>query len=241
MFRFYFTIAFSLFAAAYFFTTYRIYMKNPDAYTELQKYNLVLFACRHIRRKGNIKLEYYGNDNLPEEGGYIMYSNHQGRYDAIGIVESHQKPCTYVIDYYRSQVLLLNQATDLLDGKRLDKSDMKGQVRIMQDISNEVKAGRRYLIFPEGGYDDIVTDNTVKEFMPGAFKAAIKAQSPIIPIALIDSYKVYLKNSLRRVRVQVHFLEPIPYEEYKGLNTHEISDLVKSKICDKIDEVLASA
>lgn len=35
---------------------------------------------------------------------------------------------------------------------------------------------------------------------------------------------------------QVHFLEPIPYEEYQGMKTFEIAALVKSRIEAVIEE-----
>ena len=37
------------------------------------------------------------------------------------------------------------------------------------------------------------------------------------------------------MKTQVHFLEPIYYEEYKDMNTKQIADMVKNKIQDKLD------
>ena len=39
-----------------------------------------------------------------------------------------------------------------------------------------------------------------------------------------------------KVTTQVHFLEPIPYEEYQGMKTFEIAALVKSRIEAVIEE-----
>lgn len=167
-----------------------------------------------------------------------MYPNHQGKYDAVGIMLGHSDPCSIVIDDERSKTFVLNEFTQILKGKRLNKSDLRGQITIMQEVANEVALGQRYILFPEGGYED-VTSNEVKEFMAGAFKAAIKAQCPIVPVALIDSYKPFGINSLKRVTTQVHFLEPISYEKYKDMKTQEISDLVRNNIITKINEVLA--
>ena len=239
MLRFYFTIIFSFFSILYFLGMTATIKKNPDKYTEEKRYSLVQYACRTIQKRGNIENNIYGQENLPTEGGYIMYPNHQGRYDVIGIVLSHDNPLSYVIDKKRSKMIILDQATYLLNAKRLDKSDMRNQVKIINQVSDEVLDGRKYVIFPEGGYDEEVTDNMVHEFMPGAFKAAIKARCPIVPVALIDSHKVYLKNTLKRVKCQIHYLEPILFDEYKNLNTHEIAELVKSRICDKMKEVQA--
>ena len=239
MFRFYFIITFSVFTALFFIGATKVIMHNPERFSENQKYGLVKYICWHISFKGRIKNIYSGIENLPEDGGYIMYPNHQGRYDAVGIILGHEKPCSIVIDSIRSHVLILDQVTDLLDGKRLDKSDAKNQVQNILQVAKEVSEGRRYILFPEGGYEDDVSDNTIKEFMPGSFKAAMKAKCPIVPVALVDSYKAFYKNSIRKITCQTHFLEPIYYEEYKDMNSHEISDLVKSRIESKINEVLA--
>ena len=145
-----------------------------------------------------------------------MYSNHQGKYDTLGIMGSHPKPCTIVIDAYRSRLPITDSFIDLVQGSRLDRRDMKKQMKTIREIAEEVKAGRRYIVFPEGGY----------------------AKAPIVPVAIIDSYKHFGVNSLRKVRTYVHFLAPIFFEEYSGMRTAEIAELVKSRIAADIDAQL---
>ena len=36
---------------------------------------------------------------------------------------------------------------------------------------------------------------------------------------------------------EVHFLTPIPYEEFKDMNTQEIAVMVQGRIQDKLDEL----
>ena len=60
------------------------------------------------------------------------------------------------------------------------------------------------------------------------------SKMPIVPVALIDSYKVFNSLNFLPVTVQVHFLKPIPYEEYKEMKTLEIAQLVKRRIEDVI-------
>ncbi len=62
------------------------------------------------------------------------------------------------------------------------------------------------------------------------------AKAPIVPVALIDSYKVFDGIHMKPVTVQVHFLKPILYEEYKDLKTLEIARLVKRRIEEEIAE-----
>lgn len=72
----------------------------------------------------------------------------------------------------------------------------------------------------------------------GCFKIALKSKAPIVPVALVDSYRVFNSYHLGPVTTQVHYLEPIFYEQYGKMRTAEIAALVKQKIQEKLDEVL---
>ena len=102
------------------------------------------------------------------------------------------------------------------------------------DVSNEVKKGRNYLIFAEGTRSK--NGNKIGTFKGGSFKAATKAKCPIVPVALIDSFKPFDTNTIRPVTVQVHFMEPILYEDYKNMKTTEVAALVQERIQKRIDE-----
>ena len=225
----------------------RIYMiprmaymaKHADRYGEEECYDYARLAIRRMMRAGHITTRRYGTENLPTEGGYLICPNHQGKYDALGIMISHEKPCSVVIDDAKSHGLLVKQFIDLVHGKRLIKDDFKQSVRIIKELAEEMKKGRKFIVFPEGGY--FHNHNTVGEFKPGCFKSAVKARVPIVPVALIDSYRVFEEWTLRKVETQVHFLQAISYDEYRGMTTIEIADLVKGRITNRIREVLNPA
>lgn len=222
----------------------RIYMiprmaymaKHTKRYTEERRYKYARLAVRRMMRTGNIRTRVYGAENLPKEGGYIMFPNHQGKYDALGIVYAHDKPCSIVIDDAKSHMILTSQFIDLIQGKRMVKDDMRQSIKIIKELSEEAKAGRKFIIFPEGGYYH--NHNDVRDFKPGCFKSAMKARVPIVPVVLIDSYRVFEEWSLRRVTTQVHFLPAVYYEEYKNMTTVEVSDMVHGMIKEHIAKVL---
>lgn len=204
-------------------------------YTEEQRYAYARLTVSRMNRSGHIKTIGYGMENLPREGGYVMFPNHQGKYDALGIIATHEKPCSVVIDDAKSHMILTTQFVNMLHGKRMVISDLKQSVRIISEVAQEVAAGRRYIIFPEGGY--FHNHNEVREFKPGCFKSAMRAKAPIVPVVLIDSYKVFEEWSLKPVTTQVHYLPPIFYEEYKGMTTIEVSDVVRDRIKKHIEKV----
>lgn len=206
---------------------------HVGSYTEKDRYAMVRHMIAVMKFNGKIHTKVYGVENLPQEGGYVMYPNHQGKYDVLGIMWAHKLPCTFVIDKKRSGIPFAREFTKLLEASKLDKTDMRSQVKTISNVINQVKDGRRYIIFPEGGYSD--NNNDVHDFLPGTFKCSVKSKTPIVPVALVDSYKVFGINSLRPVNTQVHFLEPIYYDEYKDLSTKEIANLVQTKITNVVN------
>ena len=237
MLRFYYVIFVSLPLIIYYILRARYIMRHADRYDDEYCYKVARNMVLKTMRNGRINTKYYGLENLPEEGGYIMIPNHQGKFDALGIIYSHPRPCSVVIDKKTARMILTNEFIGLLRGIRLDKNDMRQQMRCIKQMASEVKNGRRFILFPEGGYNH--NQNTVQEFMPGAFKTALWSKKPIVPVALIDSYKPFQINSLRKVTTQVHFLKPLYYEDYKNLSSKEIADLVKHSIQEAITNASA--
>lgn len=209
--------------------------KHPEKYTEEQCYQYATLAVHRMMKAGHIATQGYGMENLPKEGGYVMFPNHQGKYDALGIVYTHQKPCAIVIDDAKSHMILTSQFIDLVQGKRLVIDDVRQTVKLMQQVSEEVKEGRKYIIFPEGGYYH--NHNRVCEFKAGCFKSAMKAKAPIVPVVLIDSYKVFEEWSIRPIKTQVHYLPPLYYNDYKGMSTAQVSDIVHGRIKEYIEKL----
>ncbi len=209
---------------------------HPEKYSEERCYKYARLAIRRMMRSGHIRTQAYGLENLPKEGGYIMFPNHQGKYDALGIMYTHNKPCSVVIDDAKSHMILTSQFIDLIKGKRMVKDDIRQSIKIIKELSEEAKAGRKFIIFPEGGYDH--NHNKVCDFKPGSFKSAMKAKVPIVPVVLVDSYKVFEEWSLRKVTTQVHYLPAICYKDYKDMTTVEVADMVNKRIREYIRRIL---
>ena len=208
--------------------------KHPDKYSEETRYNVGRRLIRMIKRRGRITTISTGKEFLPKEALYHVFQS-SGKYDMLGIVSTHDKPCSIVIDKKTTKEIMPRLYTRLVRGQKLDKKDPRLQVKAIHQVFKDIIEGRRYLLFPEGGYTD--NKNNLLEFHTGSFKIPLKAKCPIIPIAIYDSYKPFTINSIKRVTTQVHYLEPIYYEQYAGMSTREICDLVYNRINDKLNEI----
>lgn len=214
------------------------HLLKAEPFDERKAYEYLKKVVLIMHRTGRIRTQVFGEENLPKEGGYIMYPNHQGRYDGYAVLHGHDRPCSVVMDKKRSYFPFVKEVIDLVRGKRMELDNLRQSMTIINEVAQEVKQGRRFMIFPEGGYDQNKR-NSLWEFKSGCFKASVKSRTPIVPVVLIDTYKAMDISYLGPVKTQVYYLEPISYEEYKDMKTVEIARMVKMRIQEKLNEVLA--
>ncbi len=235
MLRFYYLILVFIPLILYYILKAEFYCAHEDSYDERKRYNLAIRIVNDVKRFGRIRTVSFGGENLPKDGGFIMYANHQGKYDALGVLSCIDEPCSLVMDAERSRMMLANQVIKLVHGVRLERHDFKQQISELNRMTTEAREGRRFLYFPEGKYEH--NGNKLQEFRPGAFKIAKNAKCPIVPVAIYDSHIPFDFNSIRMVTTQVYFMKPIPYDEYRDMSTQEICVLVKELIEDKLLEL----
>ena len=204
------------------------YASHVDKYTEQQHFKLLKYIDHRANWGGNIQIESYGVENIPKESGFIYYPNHQGMYDVLAILEVSPVPFGVVAKKEVANIPFLKQVFACTKSFVLDRSDVKQGLQVILNVAQEVKNGRNYLIFAEGTRSKM--GNKLLEFKGGSFKAATKSKCPIVPVALLDTYKAFDTGSVKKLVVQVHFLPPMYYEEYKNMKTVEIAAEVKRRI-----------
>ena len=207
---------------------------HVDKYTEEDMYAFLKWIDLHANRGGNVHIDVHGAGNLPEKNGFMFFPNHQGLYDVLAIIEASPRPFSVVAKKEIANIPFLKQVFACMKAYMIDREDVRQAMQIIVNVTKEVKKGRNYLIFAEGTRSK--KGNHPHEFKGGSFKPAVKAKCPIVPVALIDSYKSFDTKSIEKVNVQVHFLKPLLYEEYKDMKTVEIAQEVKSRIEKVIKE-----
>ena len=193
-----------------------------------RSYSFVKKVAMAANKAGRVTIESYGVENLPEEDGFIFFPNHQGLYDVLAFLESCPRPFAFVIKKEASNVILLKQVISALRSIVMDREDIKQSLQVINQVTEEVKNGRNFLIFAEGTRSKL--GNKLLPFKGGTFKSAMKAKCPIVPCALIDSFKPFDESTIKPVTVKLIYLAPIYYEEYKSMKSPEIADMVKERI-----------
>lgn len=218
----------------YYFCRLNYIAKHAEELPEEEKYEFYHKAVIKANKAGRITVDCHGLENLPKENGYILFPNHQGLFDGLILLETHERPfgTTHkkeIDDHYFLKRFRLG-----LGGILIDREDVRQAMKAIGEVAKQVQQGRNFALFAEGTRTK--NPNKIGEFKAGSFKAAMKSKCPIVPVAIIDSYKAFDTNSTKRLTVQVHYLKPLYYEDYKDMKAAEIAKTVAERIEKTIEE-----
>lgn len=211
------------------------YAKHVDKYSAYEQLKMLKYIVKRANKGGNVIIKSYGQENIPKESGFIYYPNHQGLYDVLALIDTTTQPFSVVSKIEMKNTPFLKQVFKCIGVQFMDRDDIRQSLTVIKNVSKEVAGGKNYVIFPEGTRSK--NGNQPGEFKSGSFKAATMAKCPIVPVALINAFQPFDTNSIKQAEVQIHYLRPIPYEEYKDMKTTQISEVVQKRI----EEVIASA
>lgn len=209
------------------------YAKHPEKYSEEEMYRHIQYILKRAVRGGNIDLQVSGTENIPQKGGFMLYANHQGMFDVLAVAATCDIPVGAVLKKELYDIPFLHQVAICTKSFPMDREDVRQSLTVIQSVIREVKAGRNYLIFPEGTRSR--NGNQMGQFHSGSFRCATRSKCPIVPVALVDSFKVLDQKGSKPVTVQIHYLKPICWEEYGNLKTTELAALVKERIAQAIE------
>ena len=211
------------------------YAAHTDEYPEQEKWDHIQHILQLAIKSGNLDFTVTGTENVLEAAGngMMIYANHQGLFDIVAIGATCPVPLGAVLKKELTDVPLLKQIRLCTKSFPMDREDVRQSLTVINAVTEEVKKGRNYLIFPEGTRSK--NGNVMGEFHGGSFRCAVKAKCPIVPVAYIDSFKVLDQKGSKRLSVQMHYLKPIYPEEFAGMKAAEVAALVKSRIQECID------
>lgn len=208
---------------------------KKKGFSKEKKYAFLHKAIPCAIRAGRVDIKSFGLENIPKENGFLMFSNHQGMFDAMSLIYLLDKPFSTLSKKETENVPLLSRVLSCMNVEYIDRDDVRASLKTIQHVAERVKAGDNFVIYPEGHRSK--NSNKLAPFKPGAFKCATLSKCPIIPVALVDSYKPFDIPSIRRTTVYIRFLKPIEWEEYKDLRTTDLSILVSNRISEAIRNI----
>jgi 1-acyl-sn-glycerol-3-phosphate acyltransferase len=112
--------------------------------------------------------------------------------------------------------------------------DAHASLRSLNRGCDALRKGMPLVVFPEGGRSP---SGQLQEFMGGAFYVAIRAQVPIVPVAIVGSFELLPMNSFHALPgvVGLNFGDPIPTTGLRLRDMEKLSAQVRQAIVELYD------
>lgn len=169
-------------------------------------------ACRRL----GITVNVHGSENLPEQDGFLVISNHQGYADILSVLiamDGHQ--IGFVAKDSLEKIPMLGRWIRNIGGLFLKRGNAREAMKSLQEGGNRLMQGYNLIIFPEGTRS---RETRMRHFKGGSFKMAFKAKVPILPVTIEGAYKVYEeKNTFSPATIDITIHPAVPTA---GLDRH---------------------
>jgi 1-acyl-sn-glycerol-3-phosphate acyltransferase len=146
-------------------------------------------------------LKVYGRDNVPDEGGALMVSNHQSFLDPAALGAQLRRPMSYLAkaDLWKNKLFgwLITHlyAFPVQQGK--------GDKGAIQETIARLQEGHLLNIFPEGSRTE---DGELLPIQKGVALVIRKAKVPVVPAVIDGSFKAWPKGKIVPGRHPVRIL-----------------------------------
>lgn len=87
-----------------------------DPHTYEQRYDYIRQVVKSVNKTGRVEVEVHGEENLPEDNGFILFPNHQGLFDVLALMDACPKPLSVVVKKEAANLILVKQVIRALNG-----------------------------------------------------------------------------------------------------------------------------
>jgi len=173
----------------------------------------MLYAIAHavvgFLAKLFFRLQVFGHDRIPKQGGVLIAANHVSYLDIplLGCAMERRAHFIGKVELLRNPIMAF--LFRYLNGIPIKRGGVNRKV--MQEIADRLKSGEVVVIYPEGG---INKSGNLKRLKPGIGMLVAMAGVPVVP-ALIKGTEKALPDGARWIRrhpVTIFFGQPMDFQ-----------------------------
>jgi 1-acyl-sn-glycerol-3-phosphate acyltransferase len=189
---------------------------------------------RSILKFARVKMEVKGLEHIQPGQGYVFASNHLSYMDTPAILSSIPVDFRFLAKEELFKIPFMGDHLKRAGHIAVPLNDPRGSIRTLAMAAKTIQSlGISLLVFPEGGRSNT---GELQEFKDGAAYLAIKAQAPIVPLAIIGTRAVLpmhgKKISSGKVRLIIG--EAIPTAGLSIRNRAELTTTMRERIVDML-------
>ena len=174
----------------------------------------------------NVKVELEGAGKLPEDGLYLLVSNHRSMFDPLAVMRVLQKPSpVFVSKPENFNIPIGGRIGRRLCFRAIDRENARNAMATILDCVRLLKNGvGPIVIYPEG------TRSKTGELLPfhdGVFKIAQHAKVPVAVMTVTGSESVKKNAPWKRTVIKLRICDVLPAEAITGVRTSAIGQQVR--------------
>jgi len=173
------------------------------------------------------KVRHTGRENIPQEGGVLVISNHQSHLDpplvGMGVSRRMNYLARETLFHFRPLGWLIHSVDAIpIDREGIGLSGIKESLR-------RLKRGEMVVVFPEGTRS---ADGEIQPFRPGVTTLAVRSRAAILPVAIDGAYHAWPRHRRfpRLGRVRVHYAPPILPEQVATMDERALLAEVELRV-----------
>lgn len=187
-----------------------------------------------------IRYRVIGHEHVPPDRAVVFCSNHQSNVDPPVLFQALHRRLHILYKAELSRLPILGRVLQIGGFIPVPRENRDEAFRAIERAAASIRSGNSFLIFPEGTRSR--TDDLLP-FKKGGFVMALRAQAPIVPVAVSGGRASMQRGSwiVRPVDVQVRIGRPV---ETTGMSTDDRDALiahVRERITQLLRESNASA
>jgi 1-acyl-sn-glycerol-3-phosphate acyltransferase len=178
-----------------------------------------------------IRYRVSGREHVPTDRAVVFCSNHESNVDPPVLFQALHKRLHVLFKAELTKLPVLGAVMVAGGFVPVERDRREASMASIDLAAASIRQGNSFLIFPEG------TRSRTSELLPfkkGGFIMAIKAQAPIVPVAVSGGRAAMQKGSwfVRPVMVDVRIGEPVATTGYTLDDRDALIEVVRARIED---------
>ena len=165
--------------------------------------------ARGILLASGVRLEAEVRAELPADRAFVFVANHQNELDIATCLIGIPHPFGFTAKAALERVPVLGRVLRRTPCVFVDRSSPRRAIESIREAGEQIRSGNSVLVFAEG---ERTWGPRLLPFLRGAFVLALEAGVPIVPVTVVDNYRVLdervLAGHAGTVRLVVG--EPVP-------------------------------
>jgi 1-acyl-sn-glycerol-3-phosphate acyltransferase len=170
-------------------------------------------ACKIAWFAGGLTVDSRGVENIPQDRACLFVVNHRSAmFDPVTIYPFLKNPAGFIAKKELEKIPLFSWWLKLANSLFIDRDNIREGYKTIVQAIEKLQRGVSILIFPEGTRNkDRESKTSMLPFHDASFKPAVKANVPIVPIALYNTEESFEnhKPKIYANKVKITFGEPI--------------------------------